>query len=457
MGSMYSKIFQHILNPFFEKIIKRRKMLDYRNFLEKSQWWPREKLLDFQWQELKKLLDHAYHHVPYWREKFQKLGLTPTDVRNYTDFQRLPVTTKNDIRTHKDKMMATDYRGGVWSKYTGGSTGMPLELDYTPDSFDWRVAVWKRGYAWAGCEDGMRQFWLWGTMLGRKSALRALKESLHYALMQKKYFICHGMDDRMKAECVSAINRFCPEIIIGYTNPLFAVAQYIEQNGGLKARPKSIISAAEKLYEPQRTVIERAFGCQVFDTYGCREVMLVGAECGMQRGFHLSAENLFVEVLREDGTVALPGEKGDMVLTDLHNYGMPLIRYQNEDIGILSPSTSCPCGRGLPLLADIVGRTLDLIRTPEGKDVSGEFFVIVMLDKLGVDRYRFTQERLDYLGVDLIKNEKFSEKEFQAIKEQVLKVVGSGMKVEYRFVKELPVNRTGKFRVTVSQLSENKT
>ena len=273
--------------------------------------------------------------------------------------------------------------------------------------------------------------------------------------MQKKYFICHGMDEKIKAECVAAINRFGPEIVIAYTNPLFAVAQYIERQGGLRVRPKAIISAAEKLYEAQRSVIERAFGCKVFNTYGCREVMLIGAECAAHKRLHMSIENLFVEVLREDGSAAAPGEKGDLALTDLHNYGMPLIRYINDDVGVLSERTSCSCGRGLPILEDIVGRTLDIIRTPDGKDVAGEFFVIVMLDKTGVDRYRFVQNSLDELVVELIKNPKFTEKEFQMIKQQIGQVVGPALRVDYRFVDELPVNRTGKFRVTVSNLKKD--
>ena len=144
-----------------------------------------------------------------------------------------------------------------------------------------------------------------------------------------------------------------------------------------------------------------------------------------------------------------------MVVTDLHNYGMPLVRYANEDIGILSEKTSCPCGRGLPLLKDVIGRALDIIRTPEGKDVAGEYFAIVMLNKQGIERYRFTQERLDYVVAEMVKNEKYTDKQFEAIKEQIDQVVGSSLKVEYRFVNEIPVTRTGKFQLTVSKLRKN--
>ncbi len=449
---MYTQLFKYVFNPFFEKVIKRRKMLDYRAFLEESQWWPCEKLLEFQWNELKKLLKHCYEQVPYWQEKFKQLGMTPEDIQTYEDFRRLPVTTKQDIRANKDKMIAENYRGKLWTKLTSGSTGFPLVLDYTPESFDWRVAAWKRGYSWAGCEDGMRQLWFWGGMLTPKSALRRFKENLHYSLMRKKYFVCNSMDDKGKAEFVRTFNRFRPGIVIAYANPLFAVAQYILQNGGLRVSPKAVITGAEKLYEVQRRVIQQAFSCKVFNTYGYREVMLIGAECREHRGLHLNVENVLVEILRGDGTMAVPGEQGGVVVTDLHNYGMPLIRYANEDAGILSAKASCPCGRGLPLLEDIIGRSLDIIQTPEGKDISGEFFAIVMLDKMGVDRYRVTQERLDYLLVEMVRNPKFTENEFQTIKEQIAPVVGPSVQVEYRWVGELPVTGTGKFRLTVSKI-----
>lgn len=449
---MYAALFKYMLNPFFETVIKRRKMPQYRRFLEKSQWWPRERLVEFQWQELQKLLRHCYAQVPYWQEKFKSLGLTPDDIRSYDDFCKLPLTTKQVIRQNKPRMIAGNYAGKTWSKFTGGSTGAPLELDYTPESFDWRVAAWKRGYSWAGCEDGMRQFWLWGAMLGKKSGWRQWKENLHYFLMNKKYFICHELDDKVKADCLDELNRYNPQVVVAYANPLFAVAKYIQKHRGLKARPRAVISAAEKLYAAQRQVVEEVFGCKVFNTYGCREVMLIGAECPQHAGLHLSVENLYVEILKSDGTPAKPTEQGELVVTDLHNYGMPLVRYTLGDLAVFSAQDSCPCGRGLPMLADVVGRTLDMIRTPEGKEIPGEYFVIVFLDKLGVDRYRIVQERLDLLVVEMIKNVNFNKAMAAAIEKQIESVTGPMMKVEYRFVEDLPLNETGKFRVTVSKI-----
>jgi phenylacetate-CoA ligase len=426
---MYDTLFKTVLNPFFETVIKRRSMLAHRRFLEESQWWPREKQLEFQWQELKALLARCYQHVPYWRDTFTSLNMRPEDIRTFDDFRRLPVTRKHDIRAHKDRMIADDHRGRLWSKLT---------------------ACWKRGYAWAGCEDGMRQLWLWGVMLNKKSALREWKERIHYFVMRKQYFVSHGMDDGTKAACIRAMNRFRPDIVVAYTNPLFVLAQYVQQNGGLRSKPKAVITGAEKVYDVQRRVIEQAFGCEVFDTYGCREVMLIGAECKEHSGLHQNVENLVVEVLREDGSVASPGEQGELVVTDLHNFGMPLIRYANEDLAVPSERTSCPCGRTLPLLENVVGRTLDVIRTPEGKDVSGEFLATVMLDKMGIDRYRFTQERIDYMLCEMVKNSRYVDHEGQQIEAQVAKMIGPSMRVEYRFVTDIPVTRTGKFRLTVS-------
>ena len=151
----------------YEKVIKKRKILDYRHFLEDSQWWHREKVLKFQWQELKKLLSHAYNEVPYWQQVFENLSITSKDINSYSEFQKLPIITKEDIRNNKGAMIAKNYLGKTWTKATGGSTGIPLELDYTPDSYDWRMAVSKRGYSWAGCEDGVKQAYIWGTAIGK--------------------------------------------------------------------------------------------------------------------------------------------------------------------------------------------------------------------------------------------------------------------------------------------------
>jgi len=448
---MYPTFFKHILNPLFEKVIKRRKMLDYRDFLEQSQWWTRDKLLDFQWQELKKLLAHADTQVPYWKNIFAELKMTPENIRSYEDFLKLPIITKDDIRANHPQMIAKNFLGKTWRKATGGSTGAPLQLDYTPESFDWRVAISKRGYGWTGCEDGMRQAWIWGVDIGDPTLFKRFKVSLHRWIFNMRYYNSFKFDDRQMRICLNSINQFKPEIIVGYTNPLYNFAYFVDQHDGIRFQPKSVIAASEKFHEYHREKLSQVFGCPVFNTYGCREFMLIAAECSEQKGLHLSVENLYIEIIREDGVSARPGEMGYVVITDLHNFGMPFVRYKIGDMAIASDRT-CACGRGLPLIEDVVGRSMDMIRTLDGKVIPGIYFPHLMKEFKGVKQFQVIQDALDKLMIKIVRTPDLKESDFETMKKEIFKIMGTKIQIDFQFVADIPLTQTGKYRVTVSNL-----
>jgi phenylacetate-CoA ligase len=451
---MYSAVFKYLLNPLYEKGVKRRRVLDYRRMLEDSQWWTAEKIRTYQWEQLTGLLRHAALQAPHWRDIFRDKGLSPEAIRGQEDFRRLPVTTKAVIRADKNRMIADNHRGKTWTKATGGSTGVPLELDYTPLSYDWRTAVTKRGYGWAGCEDGVKQVYIWGTAIGKMSFKQKLKEDLHHAFLRQKYFNCFQFTEDAMAVCLKKLNHFRPSIIVGYTNPLYHFALFIKKHGQVRFRPRGIITAAEKLHPYQREVIHEVFNCPVFNTYGSREFMLIASECPRHHGMHIHSENLLVEIIKEDGTPAAPGESGELVITDLHNWGMPFIRYQIGDMAVAT-DRFCPCGRGLPLLQDVVGRSLDMIRTPDGRFVPGEFFPHLMKEFSGIERFQIVQKELKALHVKLVKNAAFKTADFHFMRNEINKVMGADIVVHFDFVDDIPLTRTGKYRVTVCQMEQN--
>jgi phenylacetate-CoA ligase len=449
---MFTAIRRHVLIPFHETAIRRRSIAKYRRFLEESQWWPRERLLEHQWQELGRMLRHAYDEVPFWRERFDQLGLKPGDIRSYSEFQALPITEKQHIRENRPRMIARNLQGKTWTKSTAGSTGEPLQLDYNPDSYDWRWAVTRRGYSWAGHEEGMRQVSIWGLFtMGEQKIYRDIKEKLHHRMQGRLIVNALKLDESNMPQAVELINDYDPVTIVGYTNPLYQFAQYLRKHGGLRVRPKGVISAAEKLFDYQRPVIEEGFGCQVFETYGSREVMLIGAECGHRSGLHLSTENLYVEILREDDTPAAPGESGTLVVSDLHNYGMPFIRYRLGDLAVASDAV-CPCGRGLPLLQKVVGRTLDMIKMADGRTVPGEFFPHLLKEVKGIKQWQAVQNSLTQIDLKIVKDEHFTDEIFAEIKAGVAKMFGDAMHFQYIFVDRIPLTKAGKLRVMVSNL-----
>lgn len=451
---MITALRRNVLIPFHETVLRRRRVAEYRRRLEQSQWWPREEVEAFQWGELKALLAHAYTDVPYWTDAMNALKMPPDGIVSVEQFRRLPIVDKPEIRAHRSRMTAASYAGRTWRKATAGSTGEPLAFDYTPDSYDWRVAASRRGYGWAGYEEGMRQVSIWGAFtIGQSNPLKDWKEELHRRSYGRVLVNSLRFDDDTMRVCLDVINRHQPVNIVGYTNPLHAFARFIEASGNLRARPRSVISAAEKLHDYQRVDIERAFGCPVFETYGSREFMLIAAECDRKEGLHVSAENLFVEIVKEDGTPAGPGEIGDVVITDLHNYGMPFIRYRIGDMAIATDA-ACSCGRGLPLVSQIVGRTLDVIRTPDGTRVPGEFFPHLMKEIQAIRQFQVIQRELGSLVVKIVKEPAFTTGDLEMLEREMAKMFAGRLDVSYEFVDAIPLTAAGKLRVTVSELAD---
>jgi len=449
---MYQGLLRNVLQPVHESLIKRRNVRRYQRLLRSSEWWPPAQLRAFQHRELSALLQHAYHHTPFWRERFRRLRLSPESIRTLSDLKRLPPLEKKDIREHRDSMVAGHQRNTLWAKSTGGSTGEPVHFYYTADSYDWRCAATRRGYGWAGAADGAPTIHIWGVTLHGHSRLSSAKEALHRRVLRRTLFNAFEFDDRAMERCVRAINRQKPVALVGYTSPLVALARFVNDGRRLTHYPKAVISAAETLFDYQRQEIESAFRCRVFNTYGSREFMLIAAECGSGSGLHISAENLILEVVREDGTPAEPGEAGEILITDLHNFGMPFVRYRIGDVGIAA-GEPCRCGRGLPLLQNVLGRSLDMIRTATGKALPGEFFPHVMKDFPWVDTFQVVQDSASSVRIRMVCNGDRTAESFDELDRLIAAALGDGIAVRYEFVADIPLTRTGKRRVTISELA----
>ena len=249
-----------------------------------------------------------------------------------------------------------------------------------------------------------------------------------------------------------AIDRYRPRVIVAYVGPLVRLAQWLLDNGRKVHAPESIIGAAEALHEFQRDIVQRAFGCPAYNTYGCREVMLIASECEQRHGLHVNADHLVVELRDADGA---SGRGGEVVITDLFNYGMPLLRYVNGDMAVAS-DRRCVCGRGLPLLERVDGRVLDAIRTPAGHVLPGEFFPHMLKDVVGVMRFQVVQTRLDRLELAIVRGEGFDEGSLQYIRREVAKVLGDSVELVCHFVDDIPLTPSGKLRVTISRLDASE-
>jgi phenylacetate-CoA ligase len=238
-------------------------------------------------------------------------------------------------------------------------------------------------------------------------------------------------------------------VIVAYTNPLYAFARSLQERRLKPFSPRSIIAAAEKLHDFQRELIEKVFQAPVFETYGSREFTFIAGECDQHKGLHLSMENLLVEVVDDAGQPTPAGEEGNVVITDLTNYGMPFIRYANGDRAVAG-AAACSCGRGLPLLTKVVGRRLDMLQTPDGRKIPGEFFPHLLKDFPAVRRFQVVQRRADQVELRVVLSGDWTEADRSTLDQEMHKVLGAAVQFHVVAVDDIPLTRAGKLRVVIS-------
>lgn len=453
--SLYEPLFRHVLYPAYESGLRRRKTLAYLREYERDQWRSADELDALQWRKLQRLIAHCWDHVPFYREWWGQAGVAgAADIRDRDDYARLPLLTKPVIREHFEAMIAPAHRGALYFKSTGGSTGEPLRFGYTRESYERRVAVMHRGYGWAGARLGQRTAYLWGAPVAAPAGFQLFKDRLYHAAFNRRMLNAFDMSEQRMAEYADAIDRFKPETIISYVGPLVELAQWIERNGRSIHRPQRVLGAAEALHAHQRELLQRVFGAPAYDTYGCREVMLIAAECEAHDGLHINTDHLHVEFHR-DAAALQAGQQADgpaeLVITDLHNDGMPLMRYLNGDLGTPG-GRSCTCGRHLPKLAKVDGRKLDALRTADGRVLPGEYFVHTLMSFTSIRHYQVVQRNLDTILMRLVVNPDFDAAAETKVRDEIRKLVGDSVAVEFEYRDEIALTASGKRRVTICEL-----
>jgi len=439
---MYQRFFSDYIFPRYKPEIH-RPLSVYREHLSLST----EQLLAVQEQKLRSLLRHAYQKVPYYSRQWQNLGLEPNDLHDVSSLQLLPALEKSHIVENFNEITASDMLDDCYVKATGGSTGDPFRFRVSYRSDEARQAIMWRGYGWLGAGLGCHSLYLWGADVGEVAIKQKVKNALYHKLYNRKMLNSFKMEASNLKEYVDKINRYKPTALISYVNPLVVLAKEILAKGYKIYSPGRILTGAEPLYEFQREIIEQAFSCKVFNTYGCREFMLIAAECEMQKGMHINVDHLVVETVDENDK-PVRGVPGDLLITDLSNYGMPFIRYRNGDRAILS-DRQCECGNPLPLLEKVEGRKLDCIKTTSGKTIPGEIFPHLLKEVHGIDRFQLVQDSFTSIDLLIVANDSFTEQDKSFISTEIGKYTQGELVINFVFVDHIALTPSGKRRVTI--------
>ncbi|MHC4123085.1 MAG: phenylacetate--CoA ligase family protein [Planctomycetota bacterium] len=423
--------------------------------LEKNQWLPEKQLKELQWKKLKKLLKHAYENVPFYKERFKAMGLCPEDIKNFEDFRRLPFLSKDDIRSNQKELVAQNYKKErLYPSWTGGSTGVPLKFKYNRKSYEWRVAAAARSDRWSGWNFGVKEFYVWGRIPPTNgSNFIRIKKKVHHFVLRRKMINSFRFSKKTLAVYLKAFNKFCPHTLIGYTGSLYNFAKYIVDNNLECHKPMAIIATAEQLYPYQRELLETAFKAKVFNRYGCREVMLIAMECEAHNGLHMNMDNLYIEILK-DGEPVKCGVLGDIVITDLNNFGMPFIRYTIGDLAKLSEN-KCRCGRGLPLISQLLGRTCESIITPDGRIITGLYFTGLMKDYTNIEQIQVVQKSIDKLTIKIVGDKLNVDGSLAEMRDKIKEFMGSQTYIDFQLVDRIYPEKSGKYCIVKSEIPAN--
>jgi phenylacetate-CoA ligase len=446
-------LFRHLIYPAYELSTGRRVLPKWRE-LEKTQWLTPRELVEYQGSKLSAILQHAYQNVPFYRRRFEALGLTPGDIRSPSDLEKIPPLTKQDLSHNLTDLVATQFSSRqLHRNSTGGSTGEPTVFYNDQNDLDYRSAVVMRNYRWAGLELGQVHVLLWGSAFDL-SISASLMGRLTNWLQNRHVLPAFEMSEAGLANFVKEILRLQPRLLTGYASALELLGRFIlESHKGFHPPGlQAIVSSAETLYPHQREGIENAFGCRVFDRYGSREVGAIAHECERHR-MHINTENLYIEVL-QGGKPAPVGEYGELAITTLNNYGFPFIRYLIGDAGQLTDEL-CRCKRGLPLLNQLLGRVHDILVTPDGRFLPGEFFPHLFKEIPGVQGFQVIQKARDRLTIRILASPDYLPSSTDYLNQKTRQVMGENITITFEFVDELPLLPSGKLRFTISEVPVN--
>jgi phenylacetate-CoA ligase len=281
--------------------------------------------------------------------------------------------------------------------------------------------------------------------------LQSWRERLHGLLHNTMYLSSYELSDNSMREYAKRLNRFQPKLLISYPSPLATFSRFLLDNEISVHSIKSIVTSAEMLFDWQRDVIQQAFEGEVFDRYGCREFGNIAHECEAHEGYHVNCERVFLEVLDDDGTPVEPGQLGKLYVTDLDNLGFPFLRYEIGDLAIPSVH-QCSCGRGLPLIEKLAGRSFDIICCPNGNRVAGTFWTICLRRFPGVERFQVEQDALDSLVIRLVTSDHYRQEQEESICAEIRKKCGNEMNIRYDYVDQIKPTSSGKERLVISSI-----
>lgn len=446
LSRAYTSLVAQVLFPFHE-FLKKHNTVAVHKQMEKRQWWRSNAIEAYQLSELKRFLCDVYRDVPYYRELFDSHQFAPEKISSINDLSKLPFLTKSVIRENEVGLKATNATG--LAKFnTGGSSGEPLIFFIGKERVSHDVAAKWRATRWWDVNIGDKEIVLWGSPieLGKQDKIKEYRDRL----LRTQLISAFNLNDTTKREILEKIIQHRPPMLFGYPSVYYLLANYAEENNiNVKHCGISVIFVtSERLYDHQKAKIEAVFGAPVANGYGGRDAGFIAHACP-EGHMHITADDIVVEIIDKNGNTLPKGESGEIVVTHMRTRDFPFIRYRTGDIGAIG-TTPCACGRGLPILEKIEGRTTDFIYAEDGTAMHGLALIYHVREVEGVRNFKIEQMTRSHTKLYLQTDACFTPQSSEQIRVNFKKRLGENVNVEILNVDHIPAEKSGKYRYVVS-------
>lgn len=417
-------------------------------------------LIKFQERYLENLIFHSYKNVPYYQNIFDNIGIVNNEKVNLSRFNEIPILTKELLQKHQKELISKDYKNRKWHyNFSGGSTGEPTKFIQDHTYNKWYTASNKYYYQdmLDIDESNVKKIILWGSPQDLFKGSIGFKSKMINWFTNTLILNSFKMTEIDMKSYIKSINTYKPDLIRGYAGSLYELAKFSEKNFLNIYKPKRLVCSAETLTSDMREKIESVFGTKLYDFYGSRETATLAGECkdGL---IHIFSFNNYLEIIDRENNPVFEGQAGRVIVTNLHNYSMPLIRYEIGDMAVIGPK-KCNCGNFLPCVKEISGRLEEQFIKRNGSIVIGYFFVHligVLLNKGYIKKFQVIQEEYEKIRILAVLDKGLPESEKNEIEQKIRVNMGTNCQILWDFVDKIPKLPSGKYLYTKSLVYNKK-
>jgi phenylacetate-CoA ligase len=430
----------------FGDFATKQNVVNYLDFYQESQWWSREQLIVYQNNKLKELINISMTEVPFYKELYESAGIRRGENITREQLEKLPFVSKADLKRNYPNNCTRKTIWPVKEYFTSGSSGHPFAVLVDNLTMSQARALMLLRAIYSGWTIGDPVFQTGMTL--KRGMLKKLKD----IFLSVYYASAYDLSDVNLDKYLGVIEKRNIKFLMGYPGSILALADRAGRVG-FNQKMEGIVTWGDNLYTHFRKKIEQQFGCKVTDTYGCGEGIQVAAQCPDGYGhYHIFMPHVIVEIVDDNYMAVKRGESGHILLTRLEPGAMPLIRYKVGDVGRLSSSEMCKCGRGFDILEKIEGRDSDFIHTPNGNRLIVHFFTGIFEYYPEIQQFCIYQKTLEEIEIHIVPQEDIEQRMLDRIRTEILEKGDTELRIIFKMVDQIENKKNGKRRFVISDI-----